>query len=238
MPIRMPSAPAASYPPAATRRAKRPAVKDAERTRIHILEAAAQEFARSGLGGARVDRIAAQADVNIRMLYYYFSSKDELFLAVLERAYGIIREAEKGLELERGEPAEAMRRLVRFTWDFQVSHPQFITLLNSENLHQGRHLKKSSVVAELHSPLIVMIGRLLERGVRAGAFRRDVEPMQLYITIASLGYFYLSNRHTLSAIFGRDLLAPRQKAARLAHMLDVVLGYLRPPTSSRGMNTP
>src|SRR5688500_1071045 len=119
----------------AGRRARRPAVKDAERTRVQILEAAAREFARSGLGGARVERIAAQAGVNVRMLYYYFSSKDELFLAVLERAYGVIREAEKGLELDRVEPEEAVRRLVRFTWDFQLSHPEFITLLNSENLH-------------------------------------------------------------------------------------------------------
>jgi AcrR family transcriptional regulator len=181
-----------------------------------------------GLGGARVDSIAAQSGVNVRMLYYYFSSKDALFLAVLERAYGVIREAEKGLELERGEPADAVRRLVRFTWEFQLEHPEFITLLNSENLHQGRHLKKSAVVAELHWPLLDTIGRLLERGARAGAFREGVDSVQFYITVASLGYFYLSNRHTLSAIFGRDLLAPKQRAARLAHMTEVVLGYLRP----------
>ena len=204
------------------------AAKDAERTRVLILEAGAREFARAGLGGARVERIAAQARVNIRMLYYYFSSKDALFLAVLERAYGAIREAEKGLELDRAAPADAVRRLVRFTWDFQLAHPEFITLLNSENLHQGRHLKKSSVVAKLHSPLLEMIGRLLERGARAGAFRRGVDPTQLYITIASLGYFYLSNRHTLSAIFRRDLMTARSRNARLAHMTEVVLGYLRP----------
>jgi len=204
------------------------AAKDAERTRVLILEAGAREFARAGLGGARVERIAAQARVNIRMLYYYFSSKDALFLAVLERAYAAIREAEKGLELDRAAPADAVRRLVRFTWDFQLAHPEFITLLNSENLHQGRHLKKSSVVAKLHSPLLEMIGRLLERGARAGAFRRGVDPTQLYITIASLGYFYLSNRHTLSAIFRRDLMTARSRNARLAHMTEVVLGYLRP----------
>jgi AcrR family transcriptional regulator len=204
------------------------AIRDAERSRGLILEAAAEEFARSGLGGARVDRIAAQAGVNVRMLYYYFRSKDDLFLAVLERAYAVIREAEKGLALDQAEPAEAIRRLIEFTWQFQLDHPEFITLLNSENLHQGRHLGRSSVVAQLHSPLLEMIGRLLERGAREGRFRTGVEPMQLYITIASLGYFYLSNRHTLSAIFGRDLLAPKQRAARLAHMVEVVLGFLRP----------
>lgn len=214
------------------RRPKRPAVKDAEQTRLQILEAAAGEFARAGLGGARVDRIAAQAEVNVRMLYYYFKSKDDLFLAVLERAYAIIRDAEKDLELERGAPEEAVRRFVRFTWEFELAHPEFITLLNSENLHQGRHLKKSSSVASLHWPLLEMIGRLLERGARAGVFRADVDPMQFYISVAGLGYFYLSNRHTLSAIFGRDLLAPRERAARLEHMMEVVLGYLRPPPAA------
>jgi AcrR family transcriptional regulator len=217
-----------ALPLAPSRRSRRVAVRDAERTRLQILDAAAREFARHGLGGARVDRIAAQSGVNVRMLYYYFSSKDALFLAVLERAYGVIREAEKGLELERGEPVDAVRRFVRFTWEFQLEHPEFITLLNSENLHQGRHLKKSAVVAELHWPLLDTLARLLERGVRAGVFRAGVDAMQFYITVASLGYFYLSNRHTLSAIFGRDLLAPKPRAARLAHMTEVVLGYLRP----------
>ena len=205
-----------------------PAVKDAERSRARILDAAAGEFARAGLGGARVDRIAALAGINVRMLYYYFSSKDKLFLAVLERSYGLIREAEQGLELDKCDPPEAVRLLVRFTWDFQIDHPEFIPLLNSENLHGGRHLKDSVVVKELHSPLLKMIRRLLKRGADMGVFRDDVDPMQFYITIASLGYFYLSNRHTLSAIFGRDLQMPKQRAARLAHMTKVVLGYLRP----------
>jgi AcrR family transcriptional regulator len=213
------------------RRAKGSPVRDAERTREQILSAAAREFAESGLGGARVDRIAVQAGVNVRMLYYYFSSKDDLFLAVLERAYEVLREAEKGLNLDEAQPIDAVRRLIEFTWQFELSHPEFITLLNSENLHQGRHLARSASIAKLHFPLLEMIGRLLERGAKAGVFRRDVDPMRFYILIASLGYFYLSNRYTLSAIFGRNLLAPRQRAAHLAHMIEVVLGYLRPGSS-------
>ena len=226
MPAR--SASARRAPAAGARRSKRPPVRDAEKTRALVLEAAATEFARFGLGGARVDRIAAQAGVNVRMLYYYFTSKDALFLAVLERAYRTIREAEQGLELDQVDPREAVRSLVRFTWGFQNDHPEFITLLNSENLHRGRHLARSKQVAGLHSRLLDLIRRLLERGARAGAFRAGVDPMHLYITIAGLGYFYLSNRHTLSAIFGRDLMAPRHREARMAHMIDVVLGYLKP----------
>lgn len=220
-------------PPVTPPRQGRRAVKDADRSRARILDAAAREFARVGLGGARVERIASLAGVNVRMLYYYFSSKDRLFLAVLERTYELIREAEKGLDLDHCEPAEAVRRLVHFTWDFELSHPEFIALLNSENLHGGRHLKDSAVVAELHSPHLEMIRRLLDRGARTGVFRDGVDPMQFYISIAGLGYFYLSNRHTLSTIFGRDLLAPKQRAARLAHMIDVVLGYLRPELTTR-----
>jgi AcrR family transcriptional regulator len=202
--------------------------RDAERTRAMILDAAVTEFARSGLGGARVERIAEQAGVNVRMLYYYFGSKDDLFLAVLESAYAAIRASEQGLELDQLDPAEAVRRLVRFTWGFQVARPEFITLLNSENLHKGRHVARSKLVAGLRSRLLELMGRLLERGAKSGVFRRGVDPMQLYITIAGLGYFYLSNRHTLSAIFGRDLMAPRYREARMAHMIDVVLGYLKP----------
>lgn len=218
--------PAAQPVRISARRVKAPPVRDAERTREQILQAAAREFADSGLGGARVDRIAAQAGVNVRMLYYYFSSKDDLFLAVLERAYEVIREAEKGLNLDEAQPVDAVRRLIEFTWQFQISHPEFITLLNSENLHHGRHLAGSASIAKLHAPLLETIGRMLERGAQAGVFRRDVDPMRFYILIASLGYFYLSNRYTLSAIFGRNLMAPKQRSAHLAYMMEVVLGYL------------
>ena len=224
------SAPAASpvRPRRAPRRAGRPALKDAEHSRGAILDAAVEAFARAGLGGARVEDIATRAGVNVGLLYYYYGSKDALFVAVLERAYAMIREAERALELDTVEPEEGVRRLVEFSWNYYFSHPEFITLLNSENLHPGRHLEGSTRVAELHSPLLELIRRLLERGARKRVFRRGVDPMQLYITIASLGYFYLSNRHTLSAIFERDLMTPAARAARLAHMVEVVLGYLRP----------
>ena len=201
--------------------------RDPDRTRQRILDAATAEFARYGLGGARVDRIAARAGANKRMLYYYFGSKDDLFLAVLEDSYARIRSAERALHLTDVDPREAMRRLVGFTWRYYLEHPEFLTLLNSENLHRGRHLRRSKNVVAMHSPFVAMIQQVLERGVRAGAFRRGVDPVQLYISIAGLGYFYLSNKHTLSTIFERDLMLPRHKGARLRHMVDLVLGYLR-----------
>jgi AcrR family transcriptional regulator len=200
--------------------------RNPERNQERILVAATGEFARYGLGGARVDRIAARAGANKRMLYYYFGNKDDLFLAVLEESYRRIRNAERALHLADLDPRAAMRRLVEFTWRYYLGHPEFLTLLNSENLHRGRHLRRSRNIVAMHSPFIAMIQQVLERGAKKGEFRRGVDPVQLYISIAGLGYFYLSNRHTLSTIFERDLLSARSRNERLKHMTELVLGYL------------
>ena len=196
------------------------------RNQERILKAATEEFARFGLGGARVDRIAARAGANKRMLYYYYGNKEDLFLKVLEARYAHIRRAELGLHLLDLDPVQGMRRMVEFTWNYYLKHPEFLTLLNSENLHRARHLQRSRDIAAMHSPLIALLRDLLLRGERAGKFKKGVDPVQLYISIAALGYFYLSNRHTLSTIFERDLLAPKSKAERLKHMTELVLGYL------------
>jgi AcrR family transcriptional regulator len=201
--------------------------RDPERTRRRILDAATAEFARYGLGGARIDRIARRAGANKRMLYYYFGDKDGLFLASLEARYAHIREAERALQLEHLAPPAALERLVRFTWTYCLEHPEFITLENSETLHQGRHLRHSKRVQAMHSPLVGMLRTVLRRGVQAGLFRRGIDPVQLYISIAGEGYFYLSNRYTLSRIFGRDLMSPRALAARARHISRFVLNAVR-----------
>lgn len=202
--------------------------RDPDRTRARILAAATDEFARFGLGGARVDRIAAAAETNKRMLYYYFGNKEELFLAVLEATYAHIRSAETKLKLDTVEPLEGIRRLVAFTWRYYLDNPHFLTLLNSENLHRGRHLKTSKRVAAMHSPFVATIADLLRRGERGGVIRGGIDPVQLYISIAGLSYFYLSNQHTLSTIFVRDLLSPRARSARLKHMTELIEAALRP----------
>ena len=200
--------------------------RDADRSQSIILAAARDEFAEHGLGGARVDRIAERAGLNKRLIYYYFEDKEKLFQAVLEQAYRDIRDEETKLRLLDLEPAQAVRRLVEFTWNYYLAHPEFMTLLNSANLHRARHLEGSHQARELNSPLIETLAAVLERGRREGSFRGGVDPVQLYVSIAGLAYFYLSNVHTLSSIFGRDLITPKARSERLSHMCDVILGYL------------
>jgi len=201
-------------------------LRDADRSQNTILAAARDEFAEFGLGGARMDRIAERAGLNKRLIYYYFEDKEKLFEAVLEQAYLHIREAERELKLLDLKPADAVRRLVEFTWNYYLDHPEFLTLLNSANLHKARHLQGSDRVREMNSPLIAMLGEILERGRKEGSFRGGIDPVQLYVSIAALSYFYLSNSFTLSSIFGRDLLAAKARSERLSHMCDVILGYV------------
>src|SRR3954462_1669948 len=171
--------------------------RDPAKNQERILKAATAEFARAGLGGARVDRIAERAGANKRMLYYYYGNKEALFLAVMEASYERIRMAEHSLKLGEIDPEQGIRRLVEFTWTYYLKNPEFLTLLNSENLHKARHIKRSRNFPAMHSPFVATIEDLLRRGARSGKFRRGVDAVQLYISIASLSYFYQSNRHTL-----------------------------------------
>lgn len=202
--------------------------RDPERTRERILRAAVAEFAAKSLGGARVDAIAARARANKRMLYHYFGNKEALYLAALESVYAKIRAEERTLRLEDAPPLEAIRRLVIFTWDHFIDNPQFLSMLATENLHRARYLKTSPRIQAMHSPLVALLAGILERGAAEGTIRRGIDPTQLYISIAALGYFYLSNIHTLSTVFSRDFALPAARARRREHIVEVILGYLNP----------
>ena len=200
--------------------------RDPEGMRLRILEAAKQEFAAHGLAGARVDRIAEKAGANKRMLYYHVGNKEYLYLTVLEGAYEKIRAEERSLDLELLDPPEAIKTLIEFTWNYFLGNPEFLALLNSENLARAKHLKRSTKVKSMHSPFVEMIRTVVERGVAGGDFQAFVDPVQLYISIAALTFFYLSNSATLGFIFGRDLLAREARDERLDHMVALVLAAL------------
>ena len=200
--------------------------RDPEGMRLRILEAAKAEFAAHGLAGARVDSIAKKAGANKRMLYYHVGNKEDLYLEVLEGAYEKIRAEERGLDFEHLEPPEAIARLIDFTWNYFIRNPEFLALLHTENLAKARHLKRSTKVKSMHSPFVEMIRTVVRRGVQSGDFRAAVDPVQLYISIAALAFFYLSNSATLSVIFGRDLLSKEARDERLEHMIALVLAAL------------
>jgi len=201
--------------------------RNSAKTKAAILAAGRVEFAERGFEGARVDAIAERAGANKRLLYHYFGNKEELYSAVLLDAYQEIRQGERGLSLDQYEPVDAMDRLVRFTFRHFLANPWFTKLLSTENVENARFLKQLPDIPGLHSPLVGQIRAILERGNETGVFRRDVDPIQLYISIAALGYFYVSNMATLSVIFDRDLSSVSMVQEREAQAVQMVLDYLK-----------
>lgn len=202
--------------------------RDAAATREALVQAAVDEFSRSGFAGARVDEIARVAGVNKQLVYHYFENKQGLYLVALEHVYAQIREKEQSLSLGALEPVDAMTQLIGFSFDYLAEHPEFIALLADENRNRGEHILASERLQTMHSPFIEMLEATLERGVAQGVFRPDVDAVHLYISIAGISYFFFSNNHTLSAIFDRPLGSRGALVQRRRHVIDFALHALRP----------
>ncbi len=209
-------------------RRRRPHQRDPIATRRALLAAARHEFARKGFAGSRVDEIAARAGVNKQLVYHHFNDKDTLYLAVLERLYEEIRATENDLHLFGLPPERAIRKLIGFSFDYLAKRPYFVALLNEENRFRAGHTRKSAKLTEMHSRFVSLLRDTLAAGVRDGSFRAGIDPMQLYISIAGLSYFYFSNGPTLSVIFDRDLAKQAALKARRRHVIDLVMHSLRP----------
>lgn len=205
-----------------------PVTRDAALTRARILRAARTEFMRHGYSGGRVDRISKAAKSSDRMIYYYFGSKEALYIEVLEGVYTELGAAESALTLDVSEPEAALCTLIAFTWNYYLAHPEFVALLANENMHRGRHITKSVKVKQLSRPVLDILDRILQEGMRQGIFRPDLEVKKVYLTMAALGYFYLSNRYTLSTFLGDDLMKREQCASWQEEMTRVVLASLKP----------
>ena len=201
--------------------------RDAERTRAEILAVATEEFAHSGYAGARVDVIAAKTSTTKRMIYYYFGGKDGLYAAVLEEAYGGMRDAEGALRLDQLPPVEAMRRLVETTFDHHAANPDFVRLVSGENIEGARTVSASPTIRARNAAVIGAIAGLLERGEEQGVFRAGVDPLDLHLFINGFCFYRVSNRHTLRAIFGEDPTAPGRAEAHRRMVVEAVLGFLR-----------
>jgi AcrR family transcriptional regulator len=212
-----------------TRRGK-PATRtnDPEKTKADILDVAFKEFADNGYSGARVDEIAAQTRTSKRMIYYYFESKDGLYKAVLAEYYTRLRGAERTLHLEDREPLDALRELVGFTFDYHNARPEGVRLIMVENIHQGRYVSELPSAEALNSVIIESVKSICDRGVKAGVIRPNVDPVDLYQSIAALNFFNVSNRYTFSKIFKRDLGDKTVMAARRQSVIDAILKSVAP----------
>ena len=200
---------------------------DAEKSLADILEVATAEFADKGLAGARIDEIAAATRTSKRMIYYHFESKEALYIAVLEAAYRRIRAIEAALHLDDLAPEDALRKLVAFTFDYQHDNEPFIRLVMNENMHRGEFLERSSIIQELNVPAIAAVQRVYQRGLEAGVFRRDVDPIDLHMSISALCFFNVANRYTFSLIFKRDLTSAAALRTRRDSVVEMVVRYLR-----------
>jgi AcrR family transcriptional regulator len=208
--------------------------RDAVATRGRILDAAKEEFAARGLKDARIEDVAERAGANRRMIYYYFGSKDGLYLAALESVYAQLMDEERKIDVDKLHPVQAITELVRLKIDHYTQHPEFIAFLNMENLYRAQHLKHSKRIADFKAPFTEIIARVLKRGQRSGLFRRDVDPIDLYISICALGYLYFSNQYTLGVIFGRDLITLSALQHRKTSIADMIISYLTRPNAAAG----
>jgi AcrR family transcriptional regulator len=208
------------------REGRRQRVNNPEGTRRNIIAVATEEFAAKGFSGARVDEIAARTKTSKRMIYYYFGGKEGLYIAVLEEAYRGIRNVEATLDLAEKSPEQALRTLVAFTFDYYSAHPEFVRLVMNENMLNGVYLRRSKAIQRLNVTVIDAVRDLLVRGQRDRTFRRDIDPVELHMTISALGLFNVANRATFSTIFKRDMVSPRALAARRSEVVEIVLRYV------------
>jgi AcrR family transcriptional regulator len=203
--------------------------QDPEGTRQNIIEIASEEFALNGLAGARIDEIAARTRSSKRMIYYYFGDKEGLYLSALENAYRLVREGESKLDIGGLDPIAALRRIVEFTFDHHHKHEDFIRMVMIENIHHAQYLEKSEVIRDLNVTAIGTIESLYARGVEAGLFRENLDPIELHWQISALCFFNVSNRATFSKIFGRDIGTPQAQDSLRANSVDMVLRYVVRP---------
>ena len=200
---------------------------DPARTMAGILEVATKEFAEKGLSGARIDEIAAATKTSKRMIYYYFGSKEGLYVAVLEESYRRMRAIESEQHLEDLAPEAALRKLVEFTFDHHQGNPDYIRLVMNENMERGVYLAQSKTIRELNVPAIQSIRKLYDRGVADGVFRPGLDPIDIHASISALTFFNVSNQHTFGLIFKHDGQTPKALAARRQNVVDLIARFVR-----------
>jgi AcrR family transcriptional regulator len=207
--------------------ASRPSTNDPEQTRANILEVAAREFAEKGLAGARIDEIAEKTNSSKRMIYYYFGGKDELYRAVLERAYDSIRSSEDEARFETLPPDEALKALIGQTFDYHAKNPDFVRLVMNENIHHGEHVAQIEGLKARNRSVIASLKSILESGAKEGFFRKGIDPVELHMSISALCFYNVSNRYTFRNNFGVDMGAPKTMNRRRDQVAEIIMAWLK-----------
>ena len=192
-------------------------------SRERILKVALREFATKGLSGARVDTIAAKAKTSKHMVYYHFRSKEELYKAVLEQAYAGIRASEQAIDVDHMEPIDALRAIIRQSFDYHADNEMFVRLVMNENIHHARYITERQIQG--NKPIIETLSRILERGKRNGYLRADIDPRELHLTISALGFHFVSNKYTFAKIFELDMSSQAARERRREIVIDTILRW-------------
>ncbi|MBC6461901.1 TetR/AcrR family transcriptional regulator [Actinomadura sp. HBU206391] len=200
--------------------------RDPDRTKAEILEIAQREFARHGFAGARVDEIAALTRTTKRMIYYYFGGKEQLYIAVLEKAHTEVRTTEATIDVKHLAPIEAIRTLAELTFDHHDAHQDFIKLVSIENIHQAEHLRKSEVLVNLGTPVTDLISQILDAGRAAGDFVTTADAVDVHMMISAFCFFRIANQHTFGTLFRRDLTATEHRTRHREMIGEMVVAYL------------
>lgn len=198
-----------------------------EKTRENILQAAVTEFVQQGLAGARVDAIAERTQTSKRMIYYYFSSKEQLYVEVLEKLYGDIRGTESKLHLDEMDPIAGIRRLVEFSFDHHDRNVDFVRIVCNENMHKGEYIKQSETIRAMNKTVLVALGELLRRGTEQGLFRPGLTALDVHLLISSFCFYRVSNKHTFGELFQVDFSDEALKQHHREMLCDSLLRFLK-----------
>lgn len=211
---------------------RKPRKNNPEKTRENILQAAITEFVEQGLAGARVDAIAERTHTSKRMIYYYFSSKEQLYLEVLEKLYGDIRGTEAKLHLDELSPVEGIRRLVEFSFDHHDRNEDFVRIVCNENMHKGEYVKKSTRIRELNKTVLLALADLLRRGTEQGVFRPGLDAMDVHLMISSFCFYRVSNKHTFGELFQVDFNEAKLKLHHREMLCESLLRFIQSHSTS------
>ena len=193
----------------------------ASESRGRILNAALQEFSANGLGGARTERIALSAGVNKALLYYYFESKEKLYLAALEMIADKIRQRSMAVLQRDASPGERLLRAALDHFDRILAQHEFQSLMQQEMMrhHKGESGAMPVLVERVFAPLQEMYQATLREGIEAGELI-DADALQMELVVLGANVFYFLSAPVWRMVRPTEPLAPEVIAQRRVALVE------------------